>query len=56
MDLNLRSRLHLREDTKLMEKYPQPIPRLSKVVGSLQSYIRRPPHGKNIGSLEASKL
>jgi hypothetical protein len=35
----------LREDPQLMEKYPQPIPRISKVVGSLQDYIRRPSHG-----------
>jgi hypothetical protein len=29
-----------------MEKDPQPISRISKVVGSLQDYIRRPPHGE----------
>jgi hypothetical protein len=29
-----------------MEKNPQPIPRISKVVGSLQAYIRRPSHGE----------
>jgi hypothetical protein len=29
-----------------MEKDPQPIPRISKVVGSLQAYIRRPSHGE----------
>jgi hypothetical protein len=44
----LRLRLDLREDPQLKEKYPQPIPRISKVVGSLQAYIRRPSHGKSI--------
>jgi hypothetical protein len=29
-----------------MEKDPQPIPRITKVVGSLQDYIRRPSHGE----------
>jgi hypothetical protein len=48
LDSNLRSRLHLREDPQMMEKYPQTIPRISKVVGFLQAYIRRPSHGKNI--------
>jgi hypothetical protein len=42
----MRSRLHLREDPQMMEKDPQPIPRISKVVGSLQDYIRRPSHGE----------
>jgi hypothetical protein len=42
----MRSRLDLREDPQLMEKDPQPIPRISKVVGSLQGYIRRPSHGE----------
>jgi hypothetical protein len=46
LDSNLRSRLDLREDPQLKEKYPQPIPRISKVVGSLQAYIRRPSHGE----------
>jgi hypothetical protein len=46
LDSNLRSRIHLREDPQLMEKDPQPIPRISKVVGSLQAYIRRPSHGE----------
>jgi hypothetical protein len=40
--------MDLREDPQLKEKYPQPIPRISKVVGSLQAYIRRPSHGKSI--------
>ena len=38
--------MDLREDPQLMEKDPQPIPRISKVVGSLQAYIRRPSHGE----------
>jgi hypothetical protein len=38
LDSNLRSRLDIREDPQLKEKYPQPIPRISKVVGSLQAY------------------
>ena len=46
LDSNLRSRLDLREDPQLMEKYPQPIPIISKVVGPLQDYIRRPSHGE----------
>jgi hypothetical protein len=37
--------MDLREDPQLMEKDPQPIPRISKVVGSLQAYMRRPSHG-----------
>jgi hypothetical protein len=41
LDSNMRSRLDLREDPQLMEKDPQPIPRIPKVVGSLQAYIRR---------------
>jgi HD-like signal output (HDOD) protein len=28
------------------DKDPQPIPRISKVVGPLQAYIRRPSHGE----------
>jgi hypothetical protein len=39
-----------------MEKYTQPIPRISKVVGSLQAYIRRPSHGERDDILEASNL
>jgi hypothetical protein len=50
------SRLDLREDPQLMEKYPQPIPRISKVVGSLQAYIRRPSHGEMEGVLEIPNL
>jgi hypothetical protein len=46
LDLNMRSRLDLREDPQLKEEDPQPIPKISKVVGSLQGYIRRPSHGK----------
>ena len=42
----MRSRLDLREDPQLKKKDPQPIPRISKVVGSLQDYIRRPSHGE----------
>jgi hypothetical protein len=38
--------MDLREDPQLMEKYPQPIPIISKVVGPLQGYIRRPSHGE----------
>jgi hypothetical protein len=45
----MRSRLDLREDPQLMEKDPQPIPRISKVVRPLQTYIRRPPHGERDG-------
>jgi hypothetical protein len=44
--------MDLREDPQLMEKHPQPIPRISKVVGSLQAYIRRPPHVKRDGEIE----
>jgi hypothetical protein len=44
----MRSRLDLREDPQLMEKDPQPIPRISKVVRPLQAYIRRPPHGESM--------
>jgi hypothetical protein len=46
LDLNLRSRMDLREDPQLMEKDPQLILRISKVVGSLQAYIGRPSHGE----------
>jgi hypothetical protein len=46
LDLNLRLRLDVREDPQMMEKDPQPIPRISKVVGCLQAYIRRPYHGE----------
>jgi hypothetical protein len=35
-----------------MEKDPKPIPRISKVVGSLQAYIRRPSHGEMDGKME----
>jgi hypothetical protein len=38
-----------------MEKDPQPIPRISKVVGPLKAYIRRPPHGER-GDIEGIKL
>jgi hypothetical protein len=38
--------MDLREDPQLMEKDPQPIPRISKLVGSLQAYIRRSSHGE----------
>jgi hypothetical protein len=34
-----------------MEKNPKPIPRISKVVGSLQTYIRMPSHGEE-GEIE----
>jgi hypothetical protein len=40
------SRQDLREDPQLEEKDPQLIPRISKVVGSLQDYIRSPSHGE----------
>jgi hypothetical protein len=40
-----------------MEKDPQPIPRIYKVVGSLQDYIRRPFDGeKKIETLKESNL
>jgi hypothetical protein len=48
--------MDLRDDPQLMEKDPQPIPRISKVVGPLQAYIRRPSHGEMDGRLEASNL
>jgi hypothetical protein len=35
-----------------MEKDPQPIPRISKVVRPLQAYIRRPSHGEEDGEIE----
>jgi hypothetical protein len=38
--------MDLREDPQLMEKYPQPIPRISKVLWPFQAYIRRPSHGE----------
>jgi hypothetical protein len=38
--------MDLREDPPLMEKDLQPIPIISKVVGPIKSYIRRPPHGE----------
>jgi hypothetical protein len=41
----------LREDPQLMEKYPQPIPIISKVVRPLLAYIRRHPHGENMERL-----
>jgi hypothetical protein len=44
--------MDLREDPQLMEKDPQPIPRISKVDGSLQAYIRRPSHGEINGEIE----
>jgi hypothetical protein len=44
--VNLRSRLDLREDPQPMDKDPQTVPRISKVVRPLQAYIRRPPHGE----------
>jgi hypothetical protein len=50
----MRSRLDLREDPQLMEKGPQRIPRISKVVGSLQAYIRMPSHGER-GDREIEK-
>jgi hypothetical protein len=52
----MRSRLDLREDPQLMEKDAQPIPRITKVVGSLQAYIRRPSHGEMEGFLEIPNL
>jgi hypothetical protein len=45
-DSNMRSRMDLRENIQLMEKYPQPIPRISKVFWPLKYYIKRPPHGE----------
>jgi hypothetical protein len=48
--------MDLREDLQMMEKYPQPIQRICKVVGSLEAYIRRPSHGKIRWILEASNL
>ena len=44
--------MDLREDTQLMEKDPQPIPRIYKVVRPLQAYIRRPSHLKKKGEIE----
>jgi hypothetical protein len=38
--------MDLTEDPQLMEEDPQPIPRISKVVGPLKSYIRRSSHGE----------
>jgi hypothetical protein len=38
--------MDLREDPQLMEKDTQPILRISKVVWSLQDYIRNPSHGE----------
>jgi hypothetical protein len=53
----MRSRLDLREDPQLMEKYPQSIPRISKVVRLIQDYIRRPSHGEGVWrSLEIPNL
>jgi hypothetical protein len=46
LDSNRRSRHDLREDPQLKEKNPQLIPKISQVVGPLQGYIRRPPHGE----------
>jgi hypothetical protein len=48
--------MDLREDPQLMEKDPQPIPRISKVVRPLQAYIRRPPHGESGETLKESNL
>jgi hypothetical protein len=45
MDLNRWSRHDLREYPQLKERNPQLIPNISQVVGPLQGYIRRPPHG-----------
>jgi hypothetical protein len=45
--------MDLREDPQLMEKYPQPIPRISKVVRPLQAYIWMLPHGEGMdGEIE----
>jgi hypothetical protein len=46
LDSNRWSRLDLREDPQLKERNPQLIPKISQVVGPLQGYIRRPPHGE----------
>jgi hypothetical protein len=48
--------MDLRKDPQLMEKDPQPIPIISKVVGSLQGYIRRPSHGEEREILRDIKL
>jgi hypothetical protein len=48
--------MDLMEDTQMKDKYPQPIPRISKVVGSLQAYIRRPSHGKTRWQFRGIKL
>jgi hypothetical protein len=56
LDLNRWSRHDLREDPQLKERNPQLIPNISQVVGPLQGYIRRSPHGKRymkkIGGME----
>ena len=44
--------MDIREDPQLMEKYPQPIPRISKVVRPLQTYIRMPSHAEGKGDIE----
>jgi hypothetical protein len=56
LDSNLRSKLDLREYPQMMEKDPQPITRISKVVGLLQAYIMRPPHAEIEGVLEIPNL
>jgi hypothetical protein len=38
--------MDLREEPQLMEKYTQPIPRISNMVRPPQAYIRRPLHGE----------
>jgi hypothetical protein len=35
-----------------MEKDPQTIPRISKVVRPFQAYIRRPSHGEGQGEID----
>jgi hypothetical protein len=44
--------MDLRGYPQLMEKDPQTILRISKVVGSLQDYIRMPSHGEIEGEIE----
>jgi hypothetical protein len=44
--------LDLREIPKLMESYPQLIPRISKVVDPLKAYIRRHSHGEDEGEYQ----
>jgi hypothetical protein len=52
----MRSRMDLKEDPQLMEKDPQPIPIISKVVRPVQAYIRRPSHGEGNKVLEIPNL